>query len=151
MSVSKKKKRKISWPGVLMFLAFLGIGGVCGVMIARFMDTVSTPDQTVGQRFVLFALGLLVLLVVLYLQIVIHEGGHLLFGLLSGYRFLSFRVGSFMWIRQEGKLRFKRLSLAGTGGQCLMDPPDLVDGTLPVGLYNLGGSILNLISRLQTI
>lgn len=146
--MAKNKKKKIPWQTALVFLVFVALGGFCGVMIARHMDTISTPDQTMGESLVLFAGMILVLYALLVLQIVVHEGGHLVFGLLSGYRFLSFRVGSFMWIKLEGKLRFKRLSLAGTGGQCLMDPPDMVDGKLPVVLYNLGGSILNLISAL---
>lgn len=146
--MAKNKKKKFPWQTALVFLVFVALGGFCGVMIARHMDTISTPDQTMGESLVLFAGMILVLYALLFLQIVVHEGGHLIFGLLSGYRFLSFRVGSFMWIKLEGKLRFKRLSLAGTGGQCLMDPPDMVDGKLPVVLYNLGGSILNLISAL---
>ena len=141
-----KKKRKIPWQGALMLLVFMALGGVCGVMIARHMDAISSPDQTALETVLTFGGMVLVLYLLLILQVVVHEGGHLIFGLLSGYRFSSFRVASFMWIRQDGKLRFKRLSLAGTGGQCLMDPPDLVDGKLPVVLYNLGGSILNLIS-----
>lgn len=149
--MEKKKKRKIPWQTGLMFLSFLALGGVCGVVIARHMDTISAPDQTLGETLSFFAGMILVLYALLLLQIVVHEGGHLLFGLLSGYRFSSFRVASFMWIRQEGKLRFRRLSLAGTGGQCLMDPPDLVDGKLPVVLYNLGGSILNLLSAVLSL
>ena len=35
-----------------------------------------------------------------WLQAILHEGGHLVCGLLSGYRFLSFRVGSFTLLRR---------------------------------------------------
>ncbi|MBR2490721.1 MAG: M50 family metallopeptidase [Ruminiclostridium sp.] len=143
--MAKNKKKKIPWQGALMLLVFMALGGVCGVMIADHL-TIASPDAGLGQMILRFAGMILVLYALLFLQIVVHEGGHLVFGLLSGYRFSSFRVASFMWIKQEGKLRFKRLSLAGTGGQCLMDPPDMVEGKLPVTLYNLGGSILNLIS-----
>ncbi len=81
----------------------------------------------------------------LLLQIVIHESGHLVFGLISGYRFVSFRIGSTILYRQNGKYRLARYSLAGTGGQCLLSPPDLRDGKMPVTLYNLGGVLFNLI------
>ena len=70
----------------------------------------------------------------------------MLFGLLTGYRYVSFRVFSFMWVKDEGKIRLKRLSIAGTGGQCLMAPPDMKDGKFPQVMYNLGGSIINLIA-----
>ena len=93
--------------------------------------------------YVLFLLGLYLCM---FLQIFIHEAGHLVFGLMTGYRFSSFRLGSFMLLKKDGKLHFKRLSLAGTGGQCLMIPPDWNDGRFPFVLYNLGGVLFNLLS-----
>jgi hypothetical protein len=48
--------------------------------------------------------------------------------------------------KQEGHLKLKRLSIAGTGGQCLMLPPE--NGKMPFMLYNLGGPIFNLVSAL---
>ncbi len=81
----------------------------------------------------------------IWLQMALHELGHLLFGLLSGYRFLSYRVGRVMVLREKGKLRLRRYSLAGTGGQCLMLPPEGEPETMPVALYNLGGVFMNLI------
>lgn len=87
-----------------------------------------------------------VLFIAIGLQIVIHEAGHLLFGLVSGYRFVSFRIGSWMVYKREGKLHFGKYSLAGTGGQCLMAPPELQGGKMPYRLYNLGGSLMNLMT-----
>ena len=43
--------------------------------------------------------GLVGLVVSYYIAIIVHEGGHLLFGLLAGYSFSSFRIFSFMWIK----------------------------------------------------
>ena len=74
-----------------------------------------------------------------------------MFGLLTGYRFSSFRIGSFMLVKEQGKLRFKRMSLAGTGGQCLLCPPELQGGKIPYILYNLGGSLMNLIFSLLCV
>jgi len=93
-----------------------------------------------------FALLILAVAAAFFLQLIIHEAGHLVFGLLSGYRFSSFRIGSLMWLQEDGKLCCKRLKISGTGGQCLMAPPDMVDGKLPVILYNLGGAIINTIT-----
>lgn len=86
--------------------------------------------------------------VAMMIQIVIHEAGHLIFGLLTGYRFSSFRIGSLMLQKTKEGYRFRKFSLAGTGGQCLMQPPELKDGTIPFMLYNFGGSILNFISAI---
>lgn len=143
-----KKKKKGTWKQYIFFGITILIGGVCGWVMALYMDTFTNGNFSVSHEvFILVAIFLL-MIVVIYLQTVIHEAGHLIFGLCTGYRFLSFRIGSFMWIKQEGKLRFRRLNVAGTGGQCLMAPPDIVDGKVPVFLYNLGGSLMNLISAI---
>ncbi len=90
---------------------------------------------------------LLVSCIVSYvLHIIIHEGGHLVFGLLSGYKFRSFRILSLMLVKQDGKIKLKRFSLAGTLGQCLLAPPEMKDGKCPTFWYNMGGVILNLIT-----
>ena len=78
-------------------------------------------------------------------HIIIHESGHLVFGLLTGYRFSSFRIFSFMWVKEGESVKFKRHSIAGTGGQCLMSPPDIKNGEMPIVWYNLGGSLMNII------
>ena len=89
---------------------------------------------------------MLLLAAAYFIQMVIHEAGHLVFGLFTGYKFLSFRIGSLMLIKDGEKFSFRRFSIAGTGGQCLMAPPDMTDGRFPFVLYNLGGVIMNLIA-----
>ena len=74
-----------------------------------------------------------------------HEAGHLVFGLISGYSFSSYRIGGLMWIKLPEGIKLRRFSLAGTGGQCLMTPPEAKEGKIPVFLYNLGGVIVNII------
>ena len=94
----------------------------------------------------LFFVGFVVAVYVAFIfHIIIHEGGHLVFGLLTGYRFSSFRIFSFMWVKEGNTVKFKRHSIAGTGGQCLMSPPDIQNGEMPVVWYNLGGSLMNII------
>jgi len=82
-----------------------------------------------------------------YFSIIIHEGGHLIFGLLSGYKFASFRIGNIMFIKNSGKITYKKYHVQGTGGQCLMIPPDVKGDKydFPYFLYSLGGVILNLL------
>lgn len=140
----KKKRTSQSWIGIA---AFVAIGGVCGMLLVRAMDAVA-GDMSFGGEILLFAAMLAAMYVGIFLQIVIHEGGHLLFGLMTGYRFVSFRVGSMVWLEQDGRIVRKKFSLAGTGGQCLLSPPAMVDGRIPYGLYNLGGSLVNLVSAL---
>ena len=79
------------------------------------------------------------------LSTVIHEGGHLVFGLISGYRFVSFRIFSFVWVKTDDGIKLKRYSIPGTSGQCLLSPPELNDGKMPTILYNLGGCIAGIV------
>ena len=123
------------------FPLLLGVLG--GILTARYIDTL-TLSGTVSS-FGLFVVLLFGMSAAYYFHIFIHEAGHLLFGLLTGYKFVSFRILSFMLSKENGKIRIRRYSLAGTGGQCLMAPPDMNDGRIPFVLYNLGGSIANAI------
>ena len=142
-----KKDKKRSNPGQswIAVLFSMLLGGCAGVLILNYLIPLG-EGLSFGQRLLLFVLSLFSFYVAMLLQIVIHEAGHLVFGLLTGYRFLSFRIFSLMLVREDGKLRFRRYSLAGTGGQCLMIPPQLRDGTMPVLLYNFGGALLNLLA-----
>ncbi len=144
MSLFPAKFRKLLGH-VLSIAIGLAVGWVAGYFIGNCMDAVALrfPDMPLTIAFVLL---IAIVVAAFFLQLIIHEAGHLIFGLLSGYRFSSFRVGSFLWLKENGKLRCKRLKVAGTGGQCLMAPPDLVDGKIPVVLYNLGGALINLIT-----
>lgn len=110
----------------------------------------------VGAFFALYALpdmdsiwdgvvALVALVASFYLHIILHEGGHLVCGLLSGYKFVSFRIGSVILIQSKGKYAIKKFNIPGTGGQCLLDPPEMVNGKYPAKLYNLGGGLSNLL------
>lgn len=141
------KKAKNNWLPMLVQCAFgVLLGAACGMMIVGYLDAVVTPETSAGQDLMLYAALLLCLYLAYLLQLVIHEAGHLVFGLMTGYRFCSYRFLCFMWLRQEGKLRLRLLSVSGTAGQCLMAPPEPRQGRFPVMLYNLGGSIMNLIA-----
>ena len=137
----KKNKEKRSGNTASMLL-MAGIGVICGLVM-----TIVLGDMFDGAGFMF---GLLIELVIFfityYFQLIIHEAGHLVGGLISGYEFGSFRIGSVMLVKENGKIRIKRHSIAGTGGQCLMLPPPMVDGRYPVILYNLGGVLMNLLS-----
>lgn len=142
MSKEKKKKKAGSALGIVLFML---IGMVCGIMMAGYLGEMIKERESVGEALCILAILFVWMYVVMFLQIAVHEAGHLVFGLFSGYRFSSYRIGSFMWLKENGKITLKRFSLAGTGGQCLMIPPDMKDGKIPYVLYNLGGSLANLL------
>lgn len=94
------------------------------------------------------ALALLAMLAFLaigvYLHLILHEGGHLIFGLLTGYRPVSFRIGSLTFVCTQDGVKLKKFSIVGTAGQCLMAPSRMDSAQMPYVWYNLGGCLVNL-------
>lgn len=142
----QKKKKKLNWGEYISTLLFLATGAACGALIAHFSKKAWGEAASGGGQLIFIAALFVIFFVEIFLQLLIHEAGHLVFGLATGYKFSSFRVFSFIWVKESGKIKFRRLSIAGTGGQCLMSPPELADGKMPVLLYNLGGVFANLIA-----
>ena len=144
-----KKNKKFSniLSSSLVMLLSIAAGFLCGYAIVDYAGKLSAGTFL---NFLVLLSGILLLALAYLLQVLIHEAGHLVFGLISGYEFVSYRIGSFMLSKgTDGKLSLKRYYLAGTAGQCLMSPPDFEeDGYLPVGLYNMGGVLLNAISAM---
>ncbi len=145
--MNKNKKNKPGkWKEFLPIIFFMIVGGVCGIFIAEYLVQLLDTKATLSDIILTFAVLIIWLYIAIFLQIILHEAGHLIFGLFTGYKFSSFRIGSFMWIKKDEKLRFRRLSIAGTGGQCLMVPPDMENEKIPFVLYNMGGPLMNLMA-----
>ena len=137
-----KKKKNIDTKEMLskiVVLIFSGIvGAVGGSMIyAKNMS----PQDTFLELFLILAIFIISYTV----QIILHESGHLIFGLLSGYEFTSFRIGSLTIIKEDGKLAIKKFNLKGTAGQCIMFPKEDDYEKCSYVLYNLGGVLINAI------
>lgn len=132
----------------------LTIGGVISVV---FTDTtlteyISRLRSGIGLEAIAAAgVGIAAFIVSLLILIPAHEAGHLVCGLLSGYKFVSFRIFNYTFIHAGGKIRIKKFAVAGTGGQCLLTPPELPDSQIPTALYNAGGVLANLILLLAVI
>ena len=118
---------------------------VIGIMLGLFLGIASVfifEEMNIFDFKVLFYI-LVMFFVSFILQIIVHEGGHCLFGYLNGFKFVSFRIGSYIWVNDNGKIHLKRYRLSQTGGQCLMDPPE--PNFKSYVLYLLGGGIANLV------
>lgn len=125
------------------------IGAFAGFLIVFITTKISGDEFILKNNPIGFIYNLLFLflavITAIYTQFIIHESGHLVFGLNSGYQFVSFRVGSLTVIKKSGKYMLKKYHVPGTGGQCLMMPPEFSDNNFPYKLYNLGGIIFNFI------
>lgn len=141
--MNKKKSKVII--GLLFFILLTFIGFFVGFFVAKAIDLKSERGfKSIIELF----LTIFIFFVSMYIQIIIHESGHLIFGLLTKYQFISFRISSFTLVKLDKKLQLKRMYLAGTGGQCLMEPPNLINGKFPYRLYNFGGVLMNLITSI---
>ncbi len=127
--------------GVLQLIGIMVVGAVVGYFVGKIAgDSLSSVDKP--NIILLLIAGVISFI----LQVIVHEAGHLVFGLLSGYKFVSFRVFDFKIIKDEnGKLSFRYERIAGTGGQCLMRAPEYVEGKFKYKLYLLGGVIFNIV------
>ena len=127
--------------GVLQLIGIMFVGAIIGYAVGKIAGDALARVDTPNIIF-LFIAGVIAFI----LQVIVHEAGHLVFGLLSGYKFISFRVFDFKIIKDEnGKLKIRYERLAGTGGQCLMRAPEYVEGKFKYRLYLLGGVIFNIV------
>lgn len=131
------------WTFVNIILG-IGYGIFLGIMVINAI--IFNETLTIEKKLLFLILILIMFFLSNYLCAIIHESGHLIFGLISGFRFISFRIGSTIFLKDQksNKIKKKKYFMAGTGGQCILDTPK--DETKkPFVLYNLGGVFLNLI------
>lgn len=142
-----KRKKKEKFISGAIYMGFCAVaGGFGGYAVGKLVPK-EAPDwkEFLGVFFVM-----LTFVAVVVIHIFIHELGHMVCGLISGYKFNSIRFFGTMIINENGKLAIKKMSVAGTGGQCSMVPPR-TDGTSPVALFNWGGCIANVITSMIAI
>ena len=148
-----RMKKVLKLAGGFMVGACIGFVGIIGVRVLVLGDSFDGLHSKFAETGMLETAGvsllaILILLFSIFLQVLLHEGGHLVCGLATGYRFVSFRIFNLTFIRKDGKLCIKRFSLAGTGGQCLLTPPERPLEDIPTTLYNLGGVLANLLTAI---
>lgn len=151
MKNKTKRKKIFSW----IIKSIIIAGAFAGLFFAGFFAGKSMKNdggslsEMSGAEFASKSAAVLAFFFIgFFIHMIIHEFGHLIAGKLSGYQFISFRVFNVTLIKENGKLRRKKFSVAGTGGQCLMIPPEEKDGKYPFLLYNLGGSLMNFLISL---
>ena len=84
-------------------------------------------------------------------QIIIHECGHMAAGLAAGWRLVALRIFGLMLVRRGRQFVLASSHIPGTGGQCLMSPPDRPTAQCRLTLYNAGGFAANLITAAASL
>ena len=133
--------------------------GIGAIILIRWLTDGGKPvveKASEGTDYGLLALCILLafisLVVSVIIHLIMHEAGHLVMGLLTGYRFLSFRVFKYTLAKTDNGLQWKRFHISGTGGQCLMELPEDQDvNTTPWFWYNAGGVLMNLLLAIISI
>ena len=150
MSDSTKTKANFSKTFLtgLYYLLMISIGVFIVAILVIYLQSFTTGSTPASEVALLIAGIAIAFYVAGSIHMPLHELGHLLFGKLTGYKLLSFRIGSFMWIQQADDLKFQRVEFAASDGQCLMVPPERQDEKIPYVLYNLGGIIVNFVVAL---
>lgn len=108
-----KKKRQRLWPQMIVGAV---IGGACGYFGMMFVERMHGGKVRIAEILAGLAWIILCLYAAAFLQTIVHEGGHLVCGLLSGYKFSSFRVGKVILVKKKDGIKRGRYSLMGTRG-----------------------------------
>ncbi len=126
---------------IINFLVYIILGAIVGFFVGNYAGSVISEQESPNVPLIILALVLGVVI-----QIIVHEAGHLVFGLLTGYKFVSFRIFDFKLEKDSnGKLKLRFQHVKGTLGQCLMKPPKYEERKFPYKLYLVGGVLGNLI------
>lgn len=126
---------------IINFLVYIILGAIVGFFVGNYAGRVISQQESPNVPLIILALVLGVVI-----QIIVHEAGHLIFGLLTGYKFVSFRVFDFKLEKDDNnKFKLRLQHMRGTLGQCLMKPPKYEEGKFPYKLYLVGGVLGNLI------
>lgn len=136
------EKKKRNWKQVFLWILLFIVSGIIGIggmeLIATYMPNFSFID---------IILGFLVFILSIPLHIVLHEAGHLIGGLLSGYQFIMFRLFHTVWIKTNEGISRRKQVVQGLLGQALMAPPENEENP-PFLLYHSSGLIVNLATAL---
>lgn len=127
------------YKGIIIFLSMLIFTLLCyvGLLLLGIKGDVNI--------FLIILFQLIGLFLIIPLFIAIHEAGHMVFGLISGYSLMSYKLGPLEWYKKEDKISFRINPLSSVVlGQCLMIPPKPKKKVKPkFFLYNAGGLIFS--------
>lgn len=136
---------------ILGMLLGAAIGFGCVMLIEWLIESGNEPspekaDKPIDWLLMATSIGLSFLFLFLsaIIHTALHEAGHLVAGLMTGYKFLSYRLFKWMIVKEGETLHWKKFSISGTLGQCIMIPPCYSEN-VPYFWYNAGGVLVNIV------
>ncbi len=132
-------KKTATFCNILVFIIFFGAG---------FLSYAANADL---HPAVVFFKMFFYILLALFVSIIIHESGHLVTGLITGYKFVSFRILNILIYRKKNKVKIK-LGKGVALGQCLLSIKDPQNSEkMSVDFYLAGGSLFNFLTFIITL
>lgn len=140
-----KNKKELKATQIVGGAVGVVIGAVGGFSLMVCVDRLAAEGNK-GSAIVAASLAFILFALFYMVGLIIHEAGHLVFGLATGYKFLSFRIGSFTVVKEHGKLVQRKFTIPGTAGQCLMTHESVENPEdMPYFWYHFGGGFFNII------
>ena len=141
---------------ILKLIGGLAIGAIIGLILAFLLiliidgkeglNNAMNKDINASKLAISIACTFASLIITAILQFALHEVGHLLFGLATGYKFSSIRIYKYALVKDDSGFHIKKFNIQGTGGQCIMTLPEDTNPTrVPFFWYNAGGVIVNVL------
>lgn len=126
----------------LVFVSFIALS--FGYLVGRNQ----TFDQLINSLpLIQLVIVMLVAVYTQYIHIMLHEGGHFLFGKLTGYRSVFFQISNIRYDAINKKIKRIPINQSVFKAQCAMTPStNKKDLQTPYFLYLAGGLLVNLLT-----
>lgn len=134
-----RDKRQIK-SGIIYFITCTILGVGIGLITNRVLFTKQNSNFWFSAIFFIWLAGILF--------IIIHEAGHLVGGIITSYRFQSFRIFSYCIIKKDKEYVIEKRYVPGSSGQCLMIPPSNWSLDSPCLIYHAGGGIATFLAAI---
>ncbi|MGB4176981.1 MAG: hypothetical protein WBK53_02990, partial [Halanaerobiales bacterium] len=101
---SGEKKIRKYFNFISKLLVSTAVGFLFGLFVVLLMERFSLFKKMQEINFT-FLSALIYIMLALFININIHELGHLVFGKLAGYKLISYRFSIFTWNNENGKMK----------------------------------------------
>lgn len=128
---------------VLKSIRILILGVLISISTFHLSKAVLNKGASLAEILLSLLLVVSFVTVSIFLQTIIHELGHVIFGRFTKYEFISMRIGSIVFASDSGRLRIQRSKVPGTLGQSIVAPKAETYIDQPYLLFCMGGIIAN--------
>ena len=102
-------------------------------------------DWTFGWILSVIAVTLVSIGIGIPLNLIIHELGHLLGGLLTGWKFVFFSIFKLAFVKRNGNIQVVKCKPNGLNGSVALSPPQLKNDMIPYKGYFFSGALMNIL------